>query len=196
MLEANVCIKRSGKQYIFTVTINISIKGIQYNNVCTVLSKVLFKHVRTYWQCSAFTIYLFSKNWSPISSHGSFFRFFFINNSAAHFYHLLFWDPTPIFIISHKFYFYISFGRSMWENNLPEKRFSNQNQKFWFFFRRWNKRNEKDKLKVFSWLSHLSQRSIAFTHNIKQKQTRPAWAGFKTAEEGRAKICKFLWQKL
>ena len=26
--------------------------------------------------------------------------------------------------------------------------------------------------------------------------TRPAWAGFKTAEEGRAKICKFLWQKL
>ncbi len=28
------------------------------------------------------------------------------------------------------------------------------------------------------------------------KQTRPAWAGFKTAEEGRAKICKFLWQKL
>jgi len=28
------------------------------------------------------------------------------------------------------------------------------------------------------------------------KLTRPAWAGFKTAEEGRAKICKFLWQKL
>ncbi len=28
------------------------------------------------------------------------------------------------------------------------------------------------------------------------KKTRPAWAGFKTAEEGRAKICKFLWQKL
>jgi hypothetical protein len=28
------------------------------------------------------------------------------------------------------------------------------------------------------------------------KVTRPAWAGFKTAEEGRAKICKFLWQKL
>jgi hypothetical protein len=27
-------------------------------------------------------------------------------------------------------------------------------------------------------------------------RTRPAWAGFKTAEEGRAKICKFLWQKL
>ncbi len=27
-------------------------------------------------------------------------------------------------------------------------------------------------------------------------ETRPAWAGFKTAEEGRAKICKFLWQKL
>ena len=26
--------------------------------------------------------------------------------------------------------------------------------------------------------------------------TRPVWAGFKTAEEGRAKICKFLWQKL
>ncbi len=26
--------------------------------------------------------------------------------------------------------------------------------------------------------------------------TRPAWAGFKTAEEGRAKICKFSWQKL
>jgi hypothetical protein len=26
--------------------------------------------------------------------------------------------------------------------------------------------------------------------------TRPAWAGFKTAEEGRAKKCKFLWQKL
>jgi hypothetical protein len=29
-----------------------------------------------------------------------------------------------------------------------------------------------------------------------EKLTRPAWAGFKTAEEGRAKICKFLWQKL
>ncbi len=29
-----------------------------------------------------------------------------------------------------------------------------------------------------------------------QTITRPAWAGFKTAEEGRAKICKFLWQKL
>ncbi len=28
------------------------------------------------------------------------------------------------------------------------------------------------------------------------KLTRPAWAGFKTAEEGRAKICKILWQKL
>jgi hypothetical protein len=28
------------------------------------------------------------------------------------------------------------------------------------------------------------------------RRTRPAWAGFKTAEEGRAKICKFLWQKL
>jgi hypothetical protein len=27
-------------------------------------------------------------------------------------------------------------------------------------------------------------------------KTRPAWAGFKTAEEGRAKICKFLWQML
>ncbi len=31
---------------------------------------------------------------------------------------------------------------------------------------------------------------------ITTKKTRPAWAGFKTAEEGRAKICKFLWQKL
>ncbi len=31
---------------------------------------------------------------------------------------------------------------------------------------------------------------------IKVTITRPAWAGFKTAEEGRAKICKFLWQKL
>jgi hypothetical protein len=30
----------------------------------------------------------------------------------------------------------------------------------------------------------------------KIKITRPAWAGFKTAEEGRAKICKILWQKL
>jgi hypothetical protein len=29
-----------------------------------------------------------------------------------------------------------------------------------------------------------------------QTLTRPAWAGFKTAEEGRTKICKFLWQKL
>ncbi len=29
-----------------------------------------------------------------------------------------------------------------------------------------------------------------------QVETRPAWAGFKTAEEGRAKICKILWQKL
>jgi hypothetical protein len=27
-------------------------------------------------------------------------------------------------------------------------------------------------------------------------KTRPAWTGFKTAGEGRAKICKFLWQKL
>jgi hypothetical protein len=115
----------------------------------------------------------FRKNDRPslATEASSFFLrvFFIINNSAAHFYHLLFWDPTPIFIISHKFYFYISFGRSMWENNLPEKRFSNQKLKLWFFFRRWKKRNEKDKLKVFSWLSHLSQRSIAFTHNIKQK---------------------------
>ena len=31
---------------------------------------------------------------------------------------------------------------------------------------------------------------------LKRKRTRPAWAGFKTVEEGRAKICKFLWQKL
>ena len=31
---------------------------------------------------------------------------------------------------------------------------------------------------------------------VLQDLTRPAWAGFKTAEEGRAKICKFLWQKL
>jgi len=31
--------------------------------------------------------------------------------------------------------------------------------------------------------------------NTITKLTRPAWAGFKTAEEGRAKICKFLWQK-
>ncbi len=29
-----------------------------------------------------------------------------------------------------------------------------------------------------------------------QRKTRPALAGFKTAEEGRAIICKFLWQKL
>jgi hypothetical protein len=28
------------------------------------------------------------------------------------------------------------------------------------------------------------------------QRTIPAWAVFKTAEEGRAKICKFLWQKL
>jgi hypothetical protein len=34
---------------------------------------------------------------------------------------------------------------------------------------------------------------VDFLFKIK---TRPAWAGFKTAEEGRAKICKFLWQKL
>ncbi len=32
--------------------------------------------------------------------------------------------------------------------------------------------------------------------SLDRKLTRPAWAGFKTAEEGRAKICKFLWQKL
>jgi hypothetical protein len=32
--------------------------------------------------------------------------------------------------------------------------------------------------------------------NCVARKTRPAWAGFKTAEEGRAKICKFLWQKL
>jgi hypothetical protein len=37
----------------------------------------------------------------------------------------------------------------------------------------------------------LQEVTIAFT-----TITRPAWAGFKTAEEGRAKICKFLWQKL
>jgi hypothetical protein len=35
--------------------------------------------------------------------------------------------------------------------------------------------------------------NLIFSSPIK---TRPAWAGFKTAEEGRAKICKFLWQKL
>ncbi len=34
-----------------------------------------------------------------------------------------------------------------------------------------------------------------FLKTLKEK-TRPAWAGFKTAEEGRAKICKFLWQQL
>ncbi len=32
--------------------------------------------------------------------------------------------------------------------------------------------------------------------NHNRKETRPAWAGFKTAKEGRAKIYKFLWQKL
>jgi hypothetical protein len=37
---------------------------------------------------------------------------------------------------------------------------------------------------------------ILFFYNYCPKLTRPAWAGFKTAEEGRAKICKFLWQKL
>jgi len=31
---------------------------------------------------------------------------------------------------------------------------------------------------------------------MSKRGTRPAWAGFKTAEEGRTKICKFLWQKL
>jgi hypothetical protein len=37
----------------------------------------------------------------------------------------------------------------------------------------------------------------AFFHcQPSREATRPAWAGFKTAEEGRAKICKFLWQKL
>ena len=35
-----------------------------------------------------------------------------------------------------------------------------------------------------------------FTQTTTKIKTRPAWAGFKTAEEGRAKICKFLWQKL
>ena len=34
------------------------------------------------------------------------------------------------------------------------------------------------------------------TPEVLGDETRPAWAGFKTAEEGRAKICKFLWQKL
>ena len=28
------------------------------------------------------------------------------------------------------------------------------------------------------------------------RKTRPAWAGFKTAEEGRAKICKFFMAKV
>jgi len=32
--------------------------------------------------------------------------------------------------------------------------------------------------------------------HLSYRTTRPAWAGFKTAEEGTAKICKFLWQKL
>jgi hypothetical protein len=40
------------------------------------------------------------------------------------------------------------------------------------------------------------QESCATTKQLIQESTRPAWAGFKTAEEGRAKICKFLWQKL
>jgi hypothetical protein len=37
---------------------------------------------------------------------------------------------------------------------------------------------------------------IHLLENRTLRPTRPAWAGFKTAEEGRAKICKFLWQKL
>ncbi len=41
----------------------------------------------------------------------------------------------------------------------------------------------------------LTGRSRVFTL-VRLITTRPAWAGFKTAEEGRAKICKFLWQKL
>jgi hypothetical protein len=39
----------------------------------------------------------------------------------------------------------------------------------------------------------LQFKSLKFLVSI---ATRPAWAGFKTAEEGRAKICKFVWQKL
>ncbi len=35
-----------------------------------------------------------------------------------------------------------------------------------------------------------------FLNWVNIRGTTPAWAGFKTAEEGRAKICKFLWQKL
>ena len=37
---------------------------------------------------------------------------------------------------------------------------------------------------------------IHLLENRTLRPTRLAWAGFKTAEEGRAKICKFLWQKL
>jgi hypothetical protein len=40
------------------------------------------------------------------------------------------------------------------------------------------------------------KRKVAKCCTAKLRKTRPAWAGFKTAEEGRAKICKFLWQKL
>ncbi len=46
---------------------------------------------------------------------------------------------------------------------------------------------------------HSSQSKCKHFENIfsiNKHVTRPAWAGFKTAEEGRAKICKFLWQKL
>jgi hypothetical protein len=42
----------------------------------------------------------------------------------------------------------------------------------------------------------LSGKQNTVQQHLKEILTRPAWAGFKTAEEGSAKICKFLWQKL
>ena len=39
-------------------------------------------------------------------------------------------------------------------------------------------------------------KNVASLIKLLPQLTRPAWAGFKTAEEGRAKICKLLWQKL
>jgi hypothetical protein len=48
---------------------------------------------------------------------------------------------------------------------------------------------------LFSTIEGIINESTIILEQRKQL-TRPAWAGFKTAEEGRAKICKFLWQKL
>jgi hypothetical protein len=43
---------------------------------------------------------------------------------------------------------------------------------------------------------HCNSEISKYYNYLLVNKTRPAWAGFKTAEEGRAKICKFFMAKV